>query len=233
MKKITRTSVLAISIAIIALVWLFAVAAYTAIFELPEICWGSIVCTIIAVIITELYLLVFRKNPGEQGIEPAALGIILTISFMVVTILLNTIFVLVEHGDFNWILLLLNFMVVASYIIPLLWVELSVARLIRQLKVTEQKTTPSVNIGKKLGELLAITEDAEIRGKLLKLKEAVDYGTNISTNATAEKEAQMGALLDELAQLTIARADRLIILNKVEAAEMTWKMRSSTASSVR
>lgn len=233
MKKITRTSVLAISIAIIALVWLFAVAAYTAIFELPEICWGSIVCTIIAVIITELYLLVFRKNPGEQGTEPAALGIILTISFMVVTILLNTIFVLVEHGDFNWILLLLNFMVVASYIIPLLWVELSVARLIRQLKVTEQKTTPSVNIGKKLGELLAITEDAEIRGKLLKLKKAVDYGTNISTNATAEKEAQMGALLDELAQLTIARADRLIILNKVEAAEMTWKIRSSTASSVR
>ena len=124
-------------------------------------------------------------------------------------------------------------MVVASYIIPLLWVELSVARLIRQLKVTEQKTTPSVNIRKKLGELLAITEDTEIRGKLLKLKEAVDYGTNISTNATAEKEVQMGALLDELAQLTIARADRLIILNKVEAAEMTWKMRSSTASSVR
>lgn len=228
-----KTSALAITVAILGLVWVFAVAAYTRLFDLPWLCWGSITCTVIAIVVAEIYLLAFRKDPGEQGTESGTLGIIFTICFLLITALLNSVFVLLRCGDFNWVLLTLNLLVIACYIVLLLWVEQASARLARQLEKTEQKTAPSVNIARKLGELLAITEDAEIRGKLLKLKEAVDYGTNISTNATAAKEVQMGALLDELAQLTIARADRLIILNKVEAAEMTWKMRSSTASSVR
>jgi hypothetical protein len=120
-----------------------------------------------------------------------------------------------------------------GYIILLLWVEQHTARLTAQLAKTEKKTAPTKDIARKLGELLAITEDAEIRNKLLKLKEAVDYGTNISTNATAEKEQQMNELLDELLQLTISKADKMIVLNKVDAAEMTWKLRSSTTSSVR
>lgn len=228
-----KSTTLAITIAILGLVWIFAIAAYTMIFELPWLCWGSITCTVVAIIAAELYLLVFRKDIGEQGTEPGALGIILTVCFLIITVLLNSIFVLVRFGDFNWFLVTLNLVAIAGYIVLLLWVEQSAARLARQLEKTEQKTTPSVNVARKLGELLAITEDTEIRGKLLKLKEAVDYGTNISTNATADKEMQIGAQLDEIAQLTIARADRLIILNKVEAAEMTWKMRSSTASSIR
>lgn len=228
-----KTSALAITVAILGLVWVFAVAAYTMLFDLPWLCWGSITCTVIAIVVAEIYLLAFRKDPGEQGTESGTLGIIFTICFLLITALLNSVFVLLRCGDFNWVLLTLNLLVIACYIVLLLWAEQASARLARQLEKTEQKTAPSVSIARKLGELLAITEDAEIRGKLLKLKEAVDYGTNISTNATAAKEVQMGALLDELAQLTIARADRLIILNKVEAAEMTWKMRSSTASSVR
>ena len=228
-----KSTTLAITIAILGLVWIFAITAYTMIFELPWLCWGSITCTVVAIIAAELYLLVFRKDLGEQGTEPSALGIIFTVCFLIITVLLNSFFVLLQYGDFNWFLVTLNLVAIAGYIVLLLWVEQSAARLARQLEKTEQKTAPTVNIARKLGELLAITEDAEIRGKLLKLKEAVDYGTNISTNATADKEMQIGAQLDEIAQLTIARADRLIILNKVETAEMTWKMRSSTASSIR
>ena len=233
MKKMPKSSILAISIALIGLVWIFAIAAYTMMFELPWLCWGSITCTVIAIIAAELYLLVFKKHPGEQGTEPGALGAILTICYLMITTLLNSVFVLLRCGDFNWVLLALNMAALVGYIILLLWVEQHTARLTAQLAKTEKKTTPAKDIARKLGELLAITEDAGIRNKLLKLKEAVDYGTNISTNATAEKEQQMNELLDELLQLTISKADKMIVLNKVDAAEMTWKLRSSTASSVR
>lgn len=233
MKKTTKTSILAISIGLLGLVWIFAVAAYTMVLGLPWTCWGSITCTVIAVIAAEVYLLVFKKDPGEEGVETGALGSILTIAYFLITVLLNSVFVLLACGDFNWVLLTLNLLAIVCYIILLLWVEQHTARLTKQLIKTEQKTTPSREIARKLGELLAITEDTEIRGKLLKLKEAVDYGTNISTNATASREEQMSDQLDEIVQLTIAHADRMIILNKVSAAEMTWKMRSSTASSNR
>ena len=228
-----KTSTLAITIAILGVVWAAAIAVYTMVLALPWMCWGSISCTAIAILVAELYLLAFRKDPGEQGAEPGVLGIIFTICFLLIVALLNSVFVLLGCGDFNWVLVTLNLLANAGYILLLLWTEQSSARLARQMEQTERKTAPSVNIARKLGELLAITEDAQIREKLLKLKEAVDYGTNISTNATAEREMQMAGLLDEIAQLTIARADRLIILNKIDAAEKTWKMRSNAASSVR
>lgn len=233
MKKSSTNAILAISIAVVGLIWLFAVVAYTEVFELPWLSWGSIVCVMIAIIAAELYLLVFRKELGVQGTEPGAIGIIFTVCFLLVVILLNSIFVVSKHGDFNWVLLTLNLVVVAGYIVLLLWVDQSNVRLAERLRKTEEKTILPKEISRKLGELLAITEDTEIRGKLLKLKEAVDYSTNISTNVTNANEIRINEQLDELAQLTIGRADRLIILTKIEAAEMTWKMRSSTASSLR
>lgn len=233
MKKAPKTSILAISIGLLGLVWIFAVAAYTIVLGLPWVCWGSITCTVIAIIAAEVYLLAFKKDPSEENAEPGALGSILTIAYFLITVLLNSVFVLLAYGDFNWVLLTLNLVAIVCYIILLLWVEQHTARLAKQLVKTEQKTAPSREIARKLGELLAITEDAEIRGKLLKLKEAVDYGTNISTSTTAAREEQMNNQLDEIVQLTIGHADRMIIINKVSAAEMTWKMRSSTASSSR
>lgn len=229
MKKMPKTAVLAISIVLLGLLWVFAVAAYTIGFKLPRMCWGSIVCTVIAIIAADVYLLVLRKDADEPG----AIGIIFTICYLLITVLLNSVFALVGCGDFNWLLLTLNIVAIVCYIVLLLWVEQSTTGLTNKMVKTEQKTNPSVEISRKLGELLAITEDAEVRGKLLKLKEAVDYGTNISTGATSAKEQQMNELLDEIVQLTITNADRLIVLKKVDAAALTWKMRSSTASSIR
>jgi len=228
-----KKSILAITIAALALVWILAVVAYTMVLELPWLCFGSITCTVIAIIIAEVYLLALRKDPGEQATEPGALGIILTIVFIIVVVLLNSVFVLRKFADFNWILLTLNAAIIVCYVLLLLWVEKSTARLANQLAKTEQKTAASKEISRKLGELLAITADTELRAKLLKLKEAVDYSTNISTEATAYKENQMNAQLDELFQLIVGRAEQLIILKKIEAVEMTWKTRSSAASSLR
>lgn len=223
--------ILAISIGLLGLVWIFAVAAYTISLSQARFCWGSIVCTVAAVAVSELYLLMFRKEPGETASEHGVFGNILTIAYFVITILVNSVFVLLKWGNFNWLLITLNLTALVLYVILMLWVDQHTARLSSQLSQSEQKTVSSGEIARKLGELLAITEDAEIRVRLLKLKEAVDYGNNISTSATSSKEWQMSRQLDEIVQLTIGRADRMIILKKISAAEMTWKMRSSTASS--
>lgn len=228
-----KTSILAVAIAILGTVWILAMAACTAFLEMPWKCWGSVICTIAAVLAAEIYLMVFRKEPGEQETEYDALGIVFTVCYVLLMVILNSIFVLQGRGSFNWLLLTLNLLAMACYVVLLLWAEKSVDRINEQLVKTEKKTAPCKELARKLGELLAITDDAEIRGKLLKLKEAVDYGSNISTDATASKEAQMNEQLDELLQLTIGRADRIILLNKADEAEMTWRMRSSAAASDR
>lgn len=233
MKKASKNYILPISIAILGLVWIFTVIAYVKTLELPQFNWGCIGCTLIAIVVAEIYLLVFRKDFGEQTLEPNTLGVILTICFLLIVVLLNSIFVLLKIDSLNWILFTLNLIVLAGYVILLLWGERSTCKLAKRVNVTEEKIAQPREISRKLGELLAITEDAEIRGKLLKLKEAVDYSTNISTAVTAITESEINGQLDELAQLTMSCTDRLILLKKIEAAEMTWKMRSSMASSVR
>lgn len=228
-----RRSVLATAIAIFGAVWALAVIAYTAIRELDWACWGGISYTLIAIGIAELYLLVLRKDPGEQAPEAGALGTVLTIPYLMIVMLLNSIFILVEYADFNWAITLLNVIVTAGYIVMLLWVDRSAAQVKKTLEKTERKTTPNTNISRKLGELLSITEDETVRARLLKLKEAVDYSNNISTASTLEREIEMGKQLDEIAQLTIGRADPMIVLNKLETAEMTWKMRNATSATFR
>lgn len=228
-----KTTTLGITIAIVAAVWILSVIAYNLFMTLTWMCWGSIVCVAFATGAAELYLLVLRKDPGTQAAEQGALGVIFTVCYLIIAILLNTVFVVLSYGDFNWLLIVLNVIALAGYIVLVIWVDQSNARLSKKLEVVEKKTVPTVNIARKLGELISITEDAEIRGRLLKLKEAVDYSTNISTEATAPREVQMAAQLDEIAQLTIARADRLIILGKLDTAEMLWKMRNSTSATFR
>lgn len=224
---------LPITLGILGLVWIFAMITYLMVLDLSwDKFWCSLVCTIVAIGATEAYLLWFKKDPGAAGTEVSALGVILTICYLIIVLLMNSLFTILRYGNFNWVIMCLNVIAMGFYIVLLLWLEKSSARLAQQLEKTEQKIVPSKEISRKLGELLAITQDDEIKSKLLKLKEAVDYTTNISTAATAAKDAQLNDLLDEIVQLTMAHADPVIILNKVETAEMTWKMRSSAASSV-
>ena len=228
-----KTSVLGITLGIVGAVWIIAVIAFHAVLGLEWLCLGSIACVGVAVAAAELYLLVLRKDPGPQAAEPGALGVIFTVIYTIIALLLNTILVIKGYGNFNWLLVVLNLAALAGYIILVLWVDQSSAQLEKKLEKVEQKTAPSVNLGRKLGELVAITTDEEVRSRLLKLKEAVDYSTNISTQATADREAQFAAQLDEIAQLTIARADKIIILGKLETAEMLWKMRNATSATFR
>lgn len=223
-----KKSVLAISIAIVSVVWALAVIAYIKLFDLPWMCWGSITCTLIAAVVTELYLLVFRKDLGKNGGGYEALGIILTIAYFVIVLLLNSVFVLLQYGDFNLVLLILNLIALAAFIVLLLWVEHNNTHLARRVEETAYKTAPTVDISKKLGELLSITQDDAVRSRLLKFKESVDCASNISTPLAANNISKIAQMLDDIARLTIAQADRMIIFNRLNVVETAWKLRNTT-----
>jgi hypothetical protein len=97
----------------------------------------------------------------------------------------------------------------------------------------EHKMNYTSYISRKIGELISMTTDKDIKARYLKLKEAVDYSNNISTQATLNADQLMCSQLDELAHLTLADTTGVIILEKIDAVEMTWKMRSNMSSSVR
>lgn len=230
MKRTQTTSGFAITAALIGLVWMVAVAAFNMIAGLDWECWASMLCVLVALMAAELYLLVIRKSPHKQAEESGALGLIFTACYLIISFLLNGIFVLLKTTDYNWILFALNLAELVGYVILLFWAEQHTQRLTGQLEKVESKTSATAEVGRKLGELLAVTNDPEIRAKLVELKQTVDYSSNITTDAVAYREQQMIQQLDEILQLSLGNADRMILLSKVDMADKTWKMRNSVVS---
>ena len=228
-----KSSVFAISLSVLAVLWMLIVIILNFYFDLPWMCWGSITYTAVAVAVIDLYLLALRTKFRGSEPENSAIGLIITSCYFLITILLNSLFVLLNYGDFNLLLLILNIILVVCYIIILLWIEKSSSRLSVQLEKTEYKMNYTSYISRKIGELISMTTDKDIKARYLKLKEAVDYSNNISTQATLNADQLMCSQLDELAHLTLADTTSVIILEKIDAVEMTWKMRSNMSSSVR
>lgn len=227
MKKRSSSTTLAISIILVALVWFVAISIYSTFLKLFLLCGGSIVSFALAVLISELYLLLIRKDLSEQAAESSALGVIATIGYFLVAILLNTGLVIVGLGGFNWFVLITNLLVNVIYIILLIWIEQHTTRISTQIKRIEGRNSMHIEITRKLGELLGMAEDSDIKERLLRLKESVDYSTSTSSDKSLVYEGQMQDHLDEIVQLIIGRADKKIILSKINTAEITWKQRSS------
>lgn len=230
MKSISKKTIFAISIALIGLIWISLIVAYSTLLNLASRCLTSVISMVLSIIIVELYLLVFKRDSNNQSVETGAIGIISTICFLFVIAVINTIFIFKVLAILNWIVLAINLTVDVIYIGVIVSVEQYVTRLNKQLIYAEQKKVNSKEIARKLGELLSIADDVDVKERLLKLKEAVDYSTNISTYATSDIDIKMQNQLDELVQLMLGQADKMIIIEKLTVAEKTWKMRSNTAS---
>lgn len=231
--KLSNSRLVSVTIGALGLVWCLAVFTVSGHFEPALHYGGGLVCGMIGVVLSVVYLMMFRHSPGPQAAEAGALSVYVTILYAVADIVANTIFILRHHGDFNSFLLLCNVAIGVAYVIVILYVEKDARRLSDQLAHTEQKILGTADISGKLGEILGIAEDSEIRKQILKLKESVDYSTNITTGSSSEKERMMERQLDELMEMIINRSDASAVRNKIRQAEMTWKTRNSAASSRR
>lgn len=230
MQLLNHRRLLSIVIGALGIIWSLVAFAVSDWF-VPALPYsGGAVFVLFAAALSVLYLTVFRCSPGRQAVEAAALPVYFTILYVIASMVLNTVLVLNGLGGFNKILLICNAVLAAAYSLVILFAEKDNQRLSEQLSRTEQKLSGPVDISAKLGRILGIVEDGEIRAQVLKLKEAVDLSTNITTGATVESERLMERQIDELMELVARRAESSAIQDKLREAERTWKIRSSDAT---
>lgn len=230
MKRKSPSSILAITIAILAPVWLFAVVTFALVLAIPLTSWSTLVCMTVITIIAEIYLIGFRKSRNDASAESSAIGIIVTTVAVLISSVLNTFMTFIVHEGVNLPIVLVNVVIAAFLIIALVWAENHNSGVTERIDATTQKTAPSLEISRKLGDILTLTEDEEIRKTVLRLKEAVDYDSNISTAAKESREIQMSEHLETIIQLMINNCDKNTIMSKIATAEMIWKLRSNANS---
>lgn len=231
--KLSNTRLLSLALALAGVVWCCAIFTITDYFAPVLRFSGGLVFGLAAVVLAILYLMVFRGSPGRSAAEVGAVSLYLPIAYAFASLVSNTLFIIRGLGGFNKFLVLWNTAISVVYIIAILYAEKDAWRLAEQMARTEQKLSGPAAISAKLGEILGAAKDDEIRKQILKLKEAVDYSTNISTAATIESERQLLAQLDELMELIRNQGDASAIQDKLREAEMTCQIRSSAAAARR
>lgn len=222
-----------ITIGIIGVVWCLGMVVISVRHYPPYLFGGALTFGIIAAVLSVIYLIKFWNTPGRQAVEAGAVSIYYTIMYFAVAIIANTIFVLTENGGFNKYLIVFNLVIAAVYVILTIYAETYSKRVAGQLELTEQKTHNTAMISEKLGVLLSVVDDDEIKKKIMSLKESVDYSSNISSEKTNESEKLMEDCLDEVKDLIVKQSDKAMISNKIREAEIIWKTRTSAASSKR
>jgi hypothetical protein len=228
--KLSNNKLLSLALTAVGLIWCFGIYAIADLYAPALPFGGGVLFGLVAIAIAVVYLLVFRRSPDKPVVEVEARSVYFTLLYFVATLVLNTVLVLARCGGLNKILFLCNFVLIAFYVILILGAEKDAERLSEQLAYAEQATAAPASISKKLGTLLSVAEDPEIRKQLLALKEAVDYSSNVTTGGTFEVERDMEAQLDELTDLIANHGDAAVICEKIRKAETTWKLRSSAAS---
>jgi hypothetical protein len=231
--EVKNNKLATITIGIIGIVWCIGIITLSVMHNPPYKFGGALIFGIISIAFSVIYMLLFWSTPGNQSVETSAVSIYCTFVYLIVDIIVNTIFVLTQCGDFNKYLIIFNIVIIAAYAIVILYAETYSRRVTGQLELTNQKTYNTAIISEKIGILVNLTDDNEIKGKFLNLKETVDYSSNISSEKTYQNEKLMEDCLDEIKNLIINNSDKALIKNKIREAEITWKTRTSIASSRR
>lgn len=231
--RLSNSRLLSVAIAVLGTIWAFGIYVISDMHEPALACVGGVVFGMVAVVASVLYLAFFRTSPGRQAVENGALSVYASVIYVVSTLSTNTFFVLTQRGNFSKLLVLVNFLISAVYFIVILFAEKDVQRLSHQLDRMECSTGKHINISEKLGILLSMTDSGEIRNRILKLKEYVDYSSNASTKNTYEAEREMDEHLSEIMDLISAHAEESAIQDKLQSAERAWKTRSTKAVSRR
>ena len=224
--KLSIRKILAIAVAALGIIWGVGAGVLTCTYN-PDLPFaGALIFGLVAAAISVVYLLYPRFTPDKQSVEVSALPVYFSIIFVLASLVANTVFIVRTRGDFNGILILCNLLFFAIYAVLVLFAEKNVHNLSRRLARMDAKTIPHTDISAQLGIILGMAENDEVRNKLLSFKEYVDYGSNVSTQSTAESEARIGSCLDELQTMMRDHADDALIVNKIAEAEMLWKTRS-------
>jgi hypothetical protein len=90
-----------------------------------------------------------------------------------------------------------------------------------------------MSISSQLAVMISVTTDAGIKNQLLKLKETVDYSTNVSQGFLVDSQNYFLLQLNQIQGMIDENKDYEEINKKIQEATVTWKIRNSVASTIK
>lgn len=236
-EKVTREGTFFITEIITAIVWL-VIMFTNGDWQYGGFCfWAAFAFGLIAFILGAVMILYFTHTIDRDTTEAAYLPFVFTAIFtgayILVALLYNTIFAFKDDDDAMGRFFAINIIWIAIYIVAVLYARKYILRIKETSSKISNRIRPITTISTKLACLVAITTDPAAKQQILKLKESVDYGSNMSQNFSEATEQRFLMQLNELEALIQTNAPADQINTKIQQAQMTWNSRNAMVGSIR
>ena len=175
-----------------------------------------------------------NKKDGKEMTEVNAVSYIITDGYLITALIANTLFCFLAYLSYPKVIpVTVNLILLICVVVLRCFTDRYRDRVARTAAHTAAKVHSVENIGAQLSEVISITVDEEEKIKLKKMKEEIDFSSNTSQPFTEEMEHEFRAQLDEIRNMIEKNADRVDVLQHIQAAEKTWKRRNGISSSIR
>lgn len=195
--------------------------------------WGGFCFGVISFVVAGVSLLLIKITNNKNTTEINYIPVYYTSVYLLVSLIINTLFVFLVTGKYNIILVVLNLVVLVAFISIRLYTSDYITRVDRQTRYSADKISPISSISTQLATLLSITTDSDIKKQLHKLREMVDYSSNVSQAFLENSQNLFLLQLNQIQSLIIEHKSNDEITNKIQEATVTWKTRNSMSSTIK
>lgn len=216
-----------IALAVVMVLWIVIVMMFADFDRAGAYFWTGFVFGIVGFLIGIASICFFTKQAKSSVVETSVIPSAGAICYIALSTILNTIYVCIADGDHIKILILLNILLIAIYVIIELFAAKQVIRVNGQVATVQAMTKQTHNCSAKVGAILAIAKDDEVHKKLFALKEAVDYSSNTTKGYSSEMESQFIAQLNIVHEMIINEDDVANILEEIDKASNIWASRNA------
>jgi len=186
---------------------------------------------ILAFAVSMASLLLWKTDNGRDTTEINAIPLVFTSVYFGASVLANTVFLLLAYLGFPRIIpLVINALMTIVFVSARMFVLPYRDRVSHTTTHTAEKMRSIVGLSARVSEIMGSARDKEVKQRLRKLKEQLDYSTSISQPVTADLEALLFHQLDEISNAIAQSMPAEDVLNKIDAAQMTWSRRNGASS---
>jgi hypothetical protein len=195
--------------------------------------WGGFGFGVLSFIVAGVSLLYVKIKNNRNTTEINYIPVYYTALYLIVTVIIDTCFAFRVAGTNNVILVIINLALLVAFIALRIFSDDLVSRVDKQTIYSEEKIRPITSISSQLAAIVCVSTDPEIKQQVLKLKEMVDYSSNVSQEFSENLQNLFQLKLNQIESLIVEHKDKDMISKEIEEATIVWKTRNSVVSTIK
>lgn len=188
--------------------------------------WFAFGATIFSFVVACISFITIKMNVNHNLTEAAGIPVILTDIYLIGSIVFNGIFIFGLYVFFSKLLVICNIMWCIVFVAMRIFTGNYTDRLDKQTSYASQNLANVSSIASTLALLLGNDMEPDVRKKILKLKENVDYSNNITNGQNAGFQNKFLSVLNQIESLIKGNASEEDIIKAIDEAENIWKSRN-------